>query len=320
MTIPSKAKPPGPTVPPDPQRESIDRSFGQRPRLIASSTIGNSDTHDENRRVDQGLKDGHWHGFVDGVVQTSIDNGFERHALHNPFGTLAGQQMKAGQYLEAKAAGLTWLTDGFVEAWKPITARFEVIAYQGSIKHDATFEQEWRAGSRSFAAYVRSAYQPIIDAGMVPAFDAHQHLSYGHWAIAAHRYVTQMTKGKGYFEPGPANGDWHWFKSGCHIWIANDNSTIVHEREEDWQLKPVPDGTETVLQLCMAPGDIIRGEKYNVPAEYMELWEGCEWHNYPTWIRRFCQYHFERGRTVAVNPRNFHQHGLKVKDVTAVTS
>lgn len=310
---------PRPVKPPTPPRQSPQVSFGQRPQLVGSFTIGNSDTSEADRRVGQGIKQTGWSGFVAGVVQQAIDDGFKRFSLHNPFGTLAGQQMLASQYLHAKAANLPWLTDGFVEAWQPITKRFEVIAYQGSIKEDPSFKQEWEAGLVPFAGYVKSCYQPVIDAGMSVAFDAHIDLPIGNHAIAAARFVGQDTKRPCYFEPGPAAGDYHWFKAGCNVWIANDNSSIVQNWREPWQLDPLPSTTETILQLSMAPADIIRGEKYNAPKEYVELWEGCEWENYPQWIGRFVRYHIDKGRSVAVNPRDFARFGLKVKDVVGVT-
>lgn len=309
--------------PPITPRQTPQVSFGQRPeavnapraKIIGSWTVGNSSPVESDRRVGQGIKESGWFGFVGGTVQHAIDNGFTRFATHNPFGTKANEQMLASQYLHAKAAELHWLTDGFVEAWRPITERYEVIAYQGSIMEDPSFFEEWKAGPAAFGAYVARCYQPIIEAGMVPAFDAHQHLPAGHFAVAGHRFVMQSTGPVAYFEPGPAVGDAHWFKSGMRVWIANDNSSIVQNRAEPWQLNPLPSGTEIVLQLTMAPGDIIANPKYNAPQAYIDLWDGCTWENYPSWIKRFVGYHHAKGRTVCVNPRDFERCGLTVGGV-----
>lgn len=316
--------PPPRIKPPTTPRISPDISFGARPgalnapqraKIIGSWTIGNSSTIESDRRVGQYIKDTQWGGFVAGTAQEAIGNGFTRFALHNPFGTKENEQMLASQYLRAKAEGLHWLTDGFVEAWKPITAKYEVIAYNGSIMEDPSFFEEWKAGPHAYGAYVSKCYQPIFDAGMIPAFDAHQHLPAGHFAVAGHRAVMQRTGLTAYFEPGPAVADAHWFKQGMNVWIANDNSTIVQNRPEPWQLNPLPSGTEIVLQLTMAPADIIAGAKYNAPQAYIDLWDGCTWDNYATWIKRFIGYHHAKGRTVCVNPRDFERCGLTVGGV-----
>ena len=110
-------------------------------KLISWQTVGFSIKPEQDgaatRWVDPNLFTDGWQGYVDANIKPLIAQGYHRFVLHNPFGISPDQGMAVDEYLEAKDAGLNWLTDGFVQAIKPLTdAGIEVIAYIGC-QHEA---------------------------------------------------------------------------------------------------------------------------------------------------------------------------------------
>jgi len=139
-------------------------------RLVDWKTIGGSTTINANRGVGWNIKDQGWSGFVKKYVTPLRSQGMKRVLLHNPFGTLRNEVMQFDQYLEAKSAGLTWLTDGFAAAFKPLTeSGVEVIGYLGSLPYDDEFTNI--ANVDDYMTRVKQSIQPLIDAGMSIAFD-----------------------------------------------------------------------------------------------------------------------------------------------------
>ncbi len=115
-------------------------------KVIASYTIGGSSTSETDRHVGWNIKAAGWSGFIDAQVMTSLNWGARRVELHLPFGTNNGETADFDAYLESQTAGLTWLTDGFVEAWQPVVQGtrtngepVEVIAYMGNLYKDPNF-------------------------------------------------------------------------------------------------------------------------------------------------------------------------------------
>lgn len=150
-------------------------------RLIEYWLIGGSDSGNEVRRnvkVRQ-VGSGGWTDFVDERVRTAYQWGLRRFWLHNPFGTVPGEDMQFDQYLDAKEAGLTMLTDDFVSAWRPVVkGRFgepvELVAYIGTANFDD--DRLARARDRRDPASVISAalrcIQPLLLAGASIGADA----------------------------------------------------------------------------------------------------------------------------------------------------
>lgn len=139
-------------------------------RLIAVFLIGWSSNVVADRDVDWNIKSEGWSGFVNTHVKPALTWGVHRVELHNPFGALPNENMQFDQYLEAQAAGLTWLTDGFVDAWKPITSSgTEVICYLGDLEDDTDFTS--LSSDQWFERFWASA-KPCLDAGMSIGFDA----------------------------------------------------------------------------------------------------------------------------------------------------
>jgi hypothetical protein len=135
-------------------------------RFIAFVQIGYTSSNAAHRHVNDNLLNG-WKPWVLQSVDPIVDRGYTRIQLHNPFGT--GDYMELDQYLRAKEAGLNWLTDDFVEAFKPYTSKgIEIIAYIGLDKGDVTFGTTTEQWFQRFWGSV----QPMIDAGVSIALDS----------------------------------------------------------------------------------------------------------------------------------------------------
>ena len=173
--------------------------------VVSWMTIGGSTTVAADRGVGWNIKTEGWQGFVDKVIKPQLAWGAKRIALHNPFGTLANEPMQMDQYLHARDAKLNWLTQGFVEAWKPVTASgVEVIAYLGMMNGDADF-----AGTGWKQRFLDSV-RPALDAGMSIALDSAAVTTAGSITHQAAQLLRQMGV-EVYIEARPAAGYSHWF-------------------------------------------------------------------------------------------------------------
>jgi|GEM_PF-3775005 len=152
-------------------------------RLVDWKTIGGSTNNAANRRIGWNIKSDGWSGFVAKHVAPLIPLGMKRTLLHNPFGTLASDGVfQFDQFVDAKAAGLNWLTDGFAEAFRPVTAAgIEVIGYLGSLPYDDEFSSINNVDD--YMARVKQSIQPLIDAGMSVAFDYIVSATSNDWAF-----------------------------------------------------------------------------------------------------------------------------------------
>jgi hypothetical protein len=135
--------------------------------------------------------------------------------LHNPFGTLKGEAMQFDQYLHAEAAGLDWLTDDFVKAWRPLTRgddgpKIEVIAYLGRFQKDPEFQSLRKAGDTH--GWMQRAWRSVrapLAAGMSVAIDS---ASVTPKNSPAYRFAALLrTIGvRVYIEPRPDANKPHW--------------------------------------------------------------------------------------------------------------
>jgi len=193
-------------------------------RIVSLFLIGGSTTEIKDRCVGWGLRQRGWDGFVRRFVRPQLDAGVRRIQVHNPFGTLPGESMQFDQYIHARSAGLTFLTGGFVDAWKPVTqGRYtqgepvEVIAYLGKLQDDPDFQKLLDAGDTQgwLARAVVSLSLPL-EAGMSIGFDASA--SAGEQS-PTHR-LTELLQSLGtriYIEARPYKNTPHWFGNNIII-------------------------------------------------------------------------------------------------------
>jgi hypothetical protein len=189
---------------------SLDIQEARAPqRIVSWQTIGWSSPEPLDRHVGHGIKQMGWAAFVKRVIDPEIRWGVRRVALSNPFGCLADEPMQFDQYLHARDAKLTWLTNGFARAWRPVTdGGVEVICYLGKLTDDKSFPPL----ARDPAGWERrfwESVQPALDAGMSVALDA----AAGDFP-ESHRAVDLLeARGvKVYFEPRPNADAPRWFR------------------------------------------------------------------------------------------------------------
>lgn len=190
---------------------SIDRD-----KVVAFWLIGASSPRDVNRRVGHNIKQRGWKWFVSEKVVPQVQWGVRRVQIHNPFGHLGEEGMRLDQYLLAQEQGVTWLTDGFVEAWRPLTAGeltgepVEVICYLGSpVIHDP-FKRLYESGDiEAWQRLFDASIAPALEAGMSIAFDTATGADADHPFYA--RACDLREQGvRVYLEGLPSRGRPHW--------------------------------------------------------------------------------------------------------------
>lgn len=279
------------------------------PRFIATYTIGNSDPDDSRRRVGWDLHRIGWGGFVRKHVVADLADGFTAFELHNPFGVLAAEQMLATQYLDAKRAGLTWLTDGFTEAWSTVVqSGVEVIAYPGSLRLSDKLNAMAITGGAAFNNEVMENFRAMCEAGCSIGIDTQHLMPAKHWAHDAFKRILTWSrmknpKARGYVEPWPHKTD-AWFLrpqqatlAGLGIWIMGTNdymrAEILGRPLPDWPL-PVGPEHEVIVHCTGNPWDDSR------PFE--------------AWMPALIRHHISRGRSIAVPPSDLRRLGMKPAD------
>lgn len=142
-------------------------------RIIHWETIGGSGGPVSKRTVGWPLDQPGvgWAGYVSGRGQQLKNLGMRRLFLHNPFGTLPWEPFQFDQYIHAQQAGLTWLTNGFTEAFKPfVESGVEVICYIGRLQGD--FDFDTLTNFDDYMDRVMRSIRPMIDAGCSIGFDS----------------------------------------------------------------------------------------------------------------------------------------------------
>jgi len=231
-----------------------------REKIVGFYPIGWSADNDATRNVGWNIQSEGWAaGFVRKRILVDLENGYRRFQLHNPFGTVAGRPMQADQFIEAKQAGLDWLTDGFVEAWKPVIdgqytndEPVEVIAYFGTFQGDSDFVELLEDGKTD--EWFERAWQslkPALDAGMSIGLDSVADAPADHPAFELAKQIRDRGH-KVYIETWPKAGFEHW----------NDFNFIVNEPRWEWLHRrnfranvPRQDITTDVLIIVRPPQD-----------------------------------------------------------------
>ena len=148
-------------------------------QLVDYFLIGGSGSDLADRMVSKSMLGNGWGAFIQQAVQPDIDWGVRRIELHNPFGLSTGSWFPTDQFLDAQAAGLTWLTDDFVQSWQPITqSGVEVIGYLGNPDYDPSF-QALASDPAAWNARFDASVAPLVQAGMSVAFDFGQAFTSG---------------------------------------------------------------------------------------------------------------------------------------------
>lgn len=176
------------TITSDGQHASNPVAFNYRPaalarydvsQLVDYFLIGGDSSNASTRYVDQGALGDGWRTFVTARVQPDLAWGVRRIEMHNPFGIGNDPFYRADQFLEAQAAGMSWLTDDFVNAWAPITrSGVEVIGYIGNPESDPSF-QALESDPAAWNARFDASVAPLVQAGMSIGFDLGQRMTQG---------------------------------------------------------------------------------------------------------------------------------------------
>jgi hypothetical protein len=140
-------------------------------RIAHWETIGGSGHDEADMNVGWSIKTVGWSGYVNTRVAQLRNLGMQRMFLHNPFGTSQNDtEFQFDQFIHAQNRGLNWLTNGFAEAWKPVTdAGIEVIAYIGKLPGDPDFTS---LNMKDFLVRVWRSVEPLLKAGMSIGLDS----------------------------------------------------------------------------------------------------------------------------------------------------
>lgn len=262
--------------------------------IIAYYGIG-SGANPPVRNIGWGIPEGGWKPFVERFIKPLIDLGVTRFQLHNPGGTLPNEEMQADQFVEAKKAGLTWVYKDFVKAWKPITDKYEVIAYLGTLPEADLKALQDKRKYGSYARRVTESYYYPLEAGCSIAFDAMHH----NLEKSPEYHYMRMQQGLGvrtYIEP--------WPNVNCpHFWNCNTEFVL-----SNYHHKMYRDGS------WAAPVEKMTGERIvllNYPPSAWEPWvpstdfdkdrrETMTWANEMDWCPAWCRMVQAQGMTPLV--------------------
>lgn len=242
-------------------------------------TIGWSGGDPSTRNVDPRILGDGWGKFVHRRVWPLERAGFRAHWPHNVFGCLAGENMQLDQYLHARRSGPKWLTEGFVEAWRPVVnGGSKVIAYLGQIPQDADFKKrEGRGKVDDWLRRVESSLRPILDAGMELAIDG----AAGEPPDSPTYWLLGLLKSLGtqvHIEFRPQYLSWHWQRWPIVI-------------TDDWWRKTVNDDTYLPAYMLGPVTRVI----HDPP-------EGETWATYGQWGPPLCASIIRDGHTPTVSP------------------
>ena len=212
----------------------VDPHADLRSRLIAFYNIGFSSRRMEHRHVGRGLPRLGWAGFVAESIRPVLATGYRRVQLHNPFGADDVFPMELDQFQRSRDAGLDWLTEGFVEAWRPVTegrhtdgVPVEVIAYLGDIRLEPFTSLEAAGDWEAWSARAEEAVRLPLAAGMSLGLDSFSLVKEGSFG---HRFV-QSLRDRGvkvYIETWPRREQAHW--AGTDVVVAESWFRRNHRR------------------------------------------------------------------------------------------
>ena len=233
-----------PTVREDPRR-----------RLLLWRRAGYSSSNVSNHKIGRNLPNVGWAGFVRDDVLPQLEWGVRRVVIHNPFGIAPDEwAMSFNQYLEAEEAGLTFVTKGFVEAWRPVIRGdytdgepVEVIAYFGSLRHDPDFTELEEAGDLdAWNDLAWRSIAPALEAGMSIGFDSLSKAPADHPSYALARQI-EAAGYLTYVESMPRVAQPHWKEHGALVLEAFYLGGVTSHRHLYIPVRDVPRGVIRLL-------------------------------------------------------------------------
>ncbi|MBX3355835.1 MAG: hypothetical protein KF724_09070 [Phycisphaeraceae bacterium] len=138
--VPPPPTPPAPRALPNPGTQPTN----PRQRVISYFLIGGSCSTIATRRISTVTREDGWAGFIQRWAKPAFEWGSRRFWLQWPFGTSGTvNNTDWDQFMDAKDAGLDWLTKDFVDRWRPIRegslgVPVDITAYIGSALDDPT--------------------------------------------------------------------------------------------------------------------------------------------------------------------------------------
>ena len=251
------------------------------PRVIAWFPIGNSDTNPATRRIGWDIPAHGWANFVEKWAEPAIRLRFDAIQLHNPGGTKIGEEMQADQFLAAQEAGISWIARGFVDSWRPVTARIPVIAYMGMLPKNERLQGLLDRGDRAgFLRAVAKCYELPLDAHMDVAFDALHAVDERGWPLQVYRLMTSMGV-RTYVETAPNFRDQSLYGANFEITLGTLERTLT--LGESWMADPGELTGERIVLLSEPP-------------------TGKDWKTIDEWLGGWIHHWTSQGWSVAINP------------------
>lgn len=250
-----------------------------------------------------------WRGFVENRLRPQINLGQRDFLLHCPFGRddPARQQPVGGksiqtlyrfdQYLVARQHA--WLTDGFVEAIRPLTeAGSQIVIYLGTLIGAPEFDLSQR-GTRAVWRRLVDSLAPVIEAGCDLAIDTLPFVREGDLAYELVRWLRSLGV-RVYAEPTP--------QQGFEAWAASD--LIVDYQQWQNVLNPQYWKPSASFAGFVPPaelsGEVVIGVWGAKPAKYV---------SYATWYRDVVPPLLAEGRSVVANLTHYFAAGGKLEEL-----
>lgn len=248
-----------------------------------------------------GIPENGWIHFTENAIQKSIDIGFKRIWMHNPFGSIdtIGEDMDYDQLLEAEKAGLKWPRKDFVKAWKKITKQVEVVSYMGAISTDSDLTKlDSVDKADNWFLHAVSSIQPCLNAKMSIGFDAlHYSGTQPNFQDIYTGYLFQLILQKKcnvrtYIEPWPnkAMKSWPDIKDQNFITTA----ALMNHRSPSWAMDESELSGEKVTMLTSP--------------------ELGPWSEFDRWIKDWCWREWDANRSVCVSLTDWWIKNIKPAD------
>ena len=269
-------------------------------RVMSFIAIGGSSDEPGRRHIGWPIMEQGWGPFVRGQIQPQIDRGVRRFWIHNPFGYDDEWPMDFDQYLDAREAGMTRLTDTFVEVWKPLIEEYDlqVVVYLGRLHEDEDFEKLLREGRSS--EYLRRVLLSVaapLEAGCDIGLDSVIHADEESYTWHFANFLAS-TGTRVYIEPTPIREQPHWTRFNVvsveRRWRKTEQMPTIKDDPEVWK-----------RTLLYNPADLpAETEKVRILNHLPETYESKR-----QWYADVVPGLVNRGFTCAINLRQFFDAG-----------